>query len=97
MEWSQQFLDKEYWQRNTFERIKNDLLSVKGNRFVQYGGSKEKYLVMVYGKSQVGKSTMILSMIGIDDRFFQEVYDTLRAGIPRGNSSTSTAIIGSVK
>lgn len=93
MEWSQQFLDKEYWQRNTFERIKNDLLSVKGNRFVQYGVSKEKYLVMVYGKSQVGKSTMILSMIGIEDRFFQEVYDTLRAGIPRGNSSTSMAII----
>lgn len=93
MEWSQLFLRKDEWQKNTFDRIKRDLISSKDNPFVRYDNSEENHLVMIYGKSQVGKTTMILSMIGIKEEFFQEVYDTLRAGVPRGNSSTSTAII----
>ena len=93
MEWNQLFLKKEDWQRNTFNEIKNRLISAKDNRFVRYDNSEEDHLVMVYGKSQVGKTTLILNMIGIKDEYFREVYNTLRAGVPRGNSSTSTAII----
>ena len=93
MEWGQLFLEKEKWQRDTFNRIKNNLVCAKGNRFLRYEDSREEHLVIIYGKPQVGKTTLILSMIGIKDEFFEEVYDTLRAGITRGNSSTSTAII----
>lgn len=93
MDWNQFFLQKDDWQKNTFNRIKNDLICVKNNRFVNYDNSEKNYLVMMYGKSQVGKTTLILNMIGLKSEYFQEVYDTLRAGVPRGNSSTSTAII----
>ena len=93
MEWNQLFLKKEDWQRKTFEMIKSDLLSAKDNRFVRYDNTEENHLVMIYGKSQVGKTTLILNMIGLKSDCFSEVYETLRAGVPRGNSSTSTAII----
>lgn len=93
MEWNQLFLKKEDWQRKTFEMIKNDLISARDNRFVRYDNTEENHLVMIYGKSQVGKTTLILNMIGLKPECFSEVYETLRAGVPRGNSSTSTAII----
>lgn len=93
MEWNQLFIKKEDWQRKTFEMIKSDLISAKDNRFVRYDNSEENHLVMIYGKSQVGKTTLILNMIGLNPNCFSEVYETLRAGVPRGSSSTSTAII----
>lgn len=93
MEWNQLFLKKEDWQRKTFEMIKSNLISAKDNRFVRYDNTEENHLVMIYGKSQVGKTTLILNMIGLKPDCFSEVYETLRAGVPRGNSSTSTAII----
>lgn len=93
MEWNQLFLKKEDWQRKTFKMIKSDLISAKDNRFVSYDNTEENHLVMIYGKSQVGKTTLILNMIGLKPDCFSEVYETLRAGVPRGNSSTSTAII----
>ena len=93
MEWNQLFLKKEDWQRKTFKMIKSDLISAKDNRFVRYDNTEENHLVMIYGKSQVGKTTLILNMIGLKPDCFSEVYETLRAGVPRGNSSTSTAII----
>ncbi len=93
MEWDQFFLKKDEWQRESFEMIKNDLICTKNNRFVRYENTKETHLVTIYGKSQVGKTTLILNMIGLKPERFSEVYETLRAGVPRGNSSTSTAII----
>lgn len=93
MEWNQLFLKKEDWQFKTFEMIKSDLISARDNRFVRYDNTEENHLVMIYGKSQVGKTTLILNTIGLRPDCFSEVYETLRAGVPRGNSSTSTAII----
>lgn len=49
-------------------------------------------VALVYGKTQVGKSTLILTLMGIKEEFFEEVQDVLRAGRPNGRSSTSTAI-----
>ena len=88
------FHDKDYWQEDTFNRIKSELLSVKDNRFVQYSHTAATHLVCVYGKSQVGKTTLILNLIGLkDDDCKKEVSEVLRGGIALGNSSTSTAII----
>lgn len=88
------FHDKDYWQEDAFNRIKSDLLSVKGNRFVQFNHTAATHLVCVYGKSQVGKTTLILNLIGLkDDDCKKNVAEVLRGGIALGNSSTSTAII----
>ena len=74
MEWNQLFLKKEDWQRKTFKMIKSDLISAKDNRFVRYDNTEENHLVMIYGKSQVGKTTLILNMIGLKPDCFSEVY-----------------------
>lgn len=91
------FNHRDDWQRDAFADIKNRLISTK-KQFLHlpWDGrrTQEEHYVMVYGKSQVGKTTLILTMIGIrEGEDFQEVHDVLRAGIPRGNSSTSTAIV----
>lgn len=87
------FHDKGYWQEDAFNRIKSELLAVKGNRFVQYSHTAATHFVCVYGKSQVGKTTLILDMIGLKDECKRDVAEVLRGGIALGNSSTSTAII----
>lgn len=86
--------DKDNWKRDTFQILKKNLLSVKSNRFIQYGETQETHLVCIYGKSQVGKTTLILNMIGLkDEECKQKVSQVLRGGVEKGNSSTSTAII----
>ncbi len=85
--------DKDYWQEDAFNRIKSELLSVKNNPFVQYKYTAATHFICVYGKSQVGKTTLILNMIGLKDECKRDVAEVLRGGIALGNSSTSTAII----
>lgn len=93
MKYEELFQQKDLWQENAFNKIKESLLSVRDNPLLRYDTMRKKYLVVIYGKSQIGKSTLILNMIGIRDKCFPLVYKTLRAKVPKGNSSTSTAII----
>lgn len=87
------FQDKDFWKKDAYNSIKSDLLSVRDNGFVRYGNIPERHLVCVYGKSQVGKTTFILKMIGIKDECCEAVSKVLRGGTKHGNSSTSTAIL----
>ena len=90
------FKERNFWQKNAFDRIKASLLTARDNAFLQYDGMQESYLVVVYGPSQIGKTSLILKLIGIrdDNDCFQKVSQTLRTKeITRGNSSTSTAIL----
>lgn len=93
LKYEELFQQKDLWQENAFNKIKESLLSVRDNPLLRYDTMRKKYLVVIYGKSQIGKSTLILNMIGIRDKCFPLVYKTLRAKVPKGNSSTSTAII----
>lgn len=54
--------------------------------------SNDKKLAILYGKSQVGKTTLILALMGIKSDSFKKVEDILRAGREKGKSSTSIAI-----
>lgn len=49
--------------------------------------------VALYGNTQVGKTTLILKLLGIRDDCFADVETILRAGRKRNKSSTSTAVI----
>lgn len=88
------FKEKSIWQKDAFERIKASLLTTRDNALLKYEGLQESYLVVVYGPAQIGKTSLILKLIGIRDDCFQCVSQTLHTKeITRGNSSTSTAII----
>jgi len=52
--------------------------------------------VSVYGKSQVGKTTLILKLIGIKEEHMQHVSNILRGKRKVGNSATVTAMIYSM-
>lgn len=86
-----QFLrDREIWQDNTIEEIRKRILFKASN--MRKSVSSEK-LVAIYGPPQIGKTTLILHLLGIAPCHRKQVYNTLRAGVTRGNSSTSTAIM----
>ena len=79
------------WQYNTQQDIKRKLLFVDAD--IPMERQRDHRLVVVFGKPQVGKTTLILSLMGIAEDRHEEISKILRAGIPEGNSSTSTAII----
>lgn len=91
--WEHIYRTKDNWKKNTFEIIKNRILLVKDNRFVQYNQRTSTQLVCLYGESQVGKTTLILYLIGLKEEYVSEVQKVLRGGVELGNSSTSTAIM----
>jgi len=95
MELNQVFQDKDKWKKETINLLLRDLklLSLDDNA-IQNWQIGSTILICVYGKSQVGKTTLILNMIGLkDEASKKEVDGVLRGGVSLGNSSTSTAII----
>ena len=84
--------DKRYeWQKISQEEILSGLLC-KSHKYKALGQCNDK-LVMVFGKSHAGKTTFILSLMGVAENKLSELNRVLRADIPEGKSSTSTAII----
>lgn len=55
-------------------------------------GAKAAF-VALYGNTQVGKTTLILKLLGIREDKFADIETILRAGRKRNVSSTSTAVI----
>ncbi len=88
----QQLLNRRfYWSDETISKIKKDL--IYGENVEIINNTKSEKIVTVYGYPQVGKTELILFLLGISEYYRKTVYDVLRADVPRGNSSTSTAII----
>lgn len=52
---------------------------------------KGEVTVVLYGRTQVGKTTLLLKVLGIDDGLFPRVSQLLRGGREAGNSATATA------
>ena len=59
----QLFQRRSDWQEKAFNELTDDLTATKDNRFLKYQDENETYLVMICGKSQIGKSTLILKML----------------------------------
>lgn len=82
---------REEWQNNTISEMQEKLNSHPSGRYLV--ADYKKSLVVVYGNSQIGKTSLILNMMGILPEFQREVYSVLRANQEYGDSSTVTAII----
>ncbi|MGE7694505.1 hypothetical protein ACQKNC_10340 [Lysinibacillus sp. NPDC094177] len=54
---------------------------------------KEQVYVGVYGPTQVGKTTFILTLLGISPLYLNEIADKLRGGREKGKSATITCTI----
>lgn len=85
---------RDNWKFNTIENIKRSLFLYDDKISTSKAKlEKSEKLVVIYGLPQIGKTTLILNLLGIKKEFFSSVYDTLRADVEYGTSSTSTAII----
>ena len=56
------------------------------------GGGAADVSVVLYGPTQVGKTTLLLTLLGVAEQHRSVVSDILRAGRPHGQSSTSVPI-----
>ncbi len=82
---------REEWQNNTIVEMQKKLNSHPAGRYIV--ADYKKSLVVIYGNSQIGKTSLILHMMGIKEEHQREVYRVLRAKQEYGDSSTSTAIM----
>ncbi len=60
---------------------------------IQYRDHREEVTVVAFGKTQVGKTTLILQLMGVASESMAFVSQVLRGGRPKGRSSTSTAMV----
>ena len=89
---SETLLDRrEDWQNQTIIQMQEKLNSHPAGRYVVT--DYKTALVVVYGNTQIGKTSLILNLMGVSLEHQREVYSVLRAKQEYGDSSTVTAII----
>ena len=71
MNWNLFLEDRKKWQNATVERIRNQL-TYKAS--VVYNTNTSEKLVVIYGTPQIGKTTLILFLLGIDSKYQKRVY-----------------------
>lgn len=76
------------WTRSAVSKFMNGF-----KRFDGTVNGKEEVYIGVYGPTQVGKTTFILSLLGIDFQVLNPLADALRGGQAKGKSATVTCTI----
>ncbi len=80
--------EKNQWIYEAIDHFNEGLLRFDGQKY-----EKEQVLIGVYGPTQVGKTTLILTMLGIGDKEIGPLLQALRGKREKGNSSTITSFI----
>lgn len=79
------------WADRQIDRFARDLDPTLRGYFLGPAIETPQPSAVLFGKTQVGKTTLILRMMGIDAKQLKEVGDVLRHGHSRGLSSTAAA------
>jgi hypothetical protein len=79
------------WAFDAYERFVDDLSEEMRERFAKGGVGGEAYVV-VFGPTQVGKTTLILDLMGVAPQAMARVSNVLRGGRAFGCSATATAM-----
>ena len=78
------------WQNSTIASMQK---SLNAHPSGSYSVSEyDRSLVVIYGSTQIGKTSLILHIMGVLPEYQREVYHVLRAGQEYGDSSTITAV-----
>ncbi|WP_342433426.1 hypothetical protein [Neobacillus sp. FSL H8-0543] len=80
--------DKNQWIYEAIDQFNEGFLRFDGQKY-----EKDHVLIGVYGPTQVGKTTLILTMLGIGDEEIAPLSKALRGKRKKGNSSTITSFI----
>jgi GTPase SAR1 family protein len=89
--WENIYLNRFDW---AYEARKKFILTLSnGHGITEKMKDQKGIIIAVYGNSQVGKTSLILKLIGIKDEYYQEIYDILRFDVPKGKSVTATSMV----
>lgn len=82
--WFERHAHRHDWALSAFDRFVHELAPELSAQLTR----SEQVTVVVYGATQVGKTTLILDLLGLESQAQKEVADVLRGGQARGNSAT---------
>jgi hypothetical protein len=79
------------WVFRAYDRLLASLSTDIREKLRLHNQKVDPYIV-IYGKTQVGKTTLLLDLLGIDPQQISKVSKTLRGGRIAGQSATATAM-----
>lgn len=79
------------WALRAYDRMVNTLSPDMQHRLRRKDQPTESYVV-IFGKTQVGKTTLLLDLMGVDPQRIAAVSKVLRGGRALGQSATATAM-----
>lgn len=88
--WSEYSQRRLEWAQQAYAEF---LTSIAPELAVQYRDHREEATVAVFGKTQVGKTTLILHLMEVTSEFVPLVSQVLRGGRAKGRSATPTAMM----
>ena len=86
--WFERYQRRYRWAVDAYERFVQDLAP----ELVHSLQRNERVTIAVYGATQVGKTTLILDLLGLNTLSTEEVGSVLRGGQPLGKSATAIPI-----
>lgn len=89
--WAEQYANRHAWAHRANEHFQSKLSADVRQRLMSEKAQEEAYVV-VFGRTQVGKTTLILDLMGISDAALLRVSKVLRGGRDAGQSATATAM-----
>ncbi|GBR68482.1 hypothetical protein GKA01_22590 [Gluconobacter kanchanaburiensis NBRC 103587] len=88
--WAKGERARKSWALNAYEHFRMELSTWTQ---CQLPEAKSETTIVLCGPTQVGKTTLLLELLGVSTSELKNVSDTLRAGQPVGTSSTSIPMI----
>lgn len=86
--WDELYKNRLDWAEKAYSEFMRSIDEDISSEFERQG----EITVVLYGRTQVGKTTLLLKILGISGQQFNHVSDVLRGGRNPGKSATSTAI-----
>lgn len=86
--WDELYAYRLKWAEDAYTAFLNDIFPEKAKDFQNLN----EVMIVVYGSTQVGKTTLILKLMGINEEDIIKVGNVLRGGREAGKSATVTAI-----
>lgn len=90
--WFSRYEKRNLWRDRAIDSYINSLSDKEVKEFIR-DSMNGTVPVSLYGKSQVGKTTFLLELIGIKQEFLETIHDILRCGTKEGAPATPTAMI----
>lgn len=89
--WTEHNKDQLNWAFRAYKRFVDSLSKEVRERLKPKDHKQEAYVV-VFGKTQVGKTTLIMDLMGVSEEAMDRVSNVLRGGRPAGKSATATVM-----